>query len=195
METLEKESMKSKEHLAWLGLRIFVALAMGMMLVGGCADEETERRPNVPTIGDEGTEPLGVPMIRLVVDAVENRTVRKVSWHVQADRPMDRDTFVLVRRRFGLFDVKGNVDPAWESYFVVLLTGHTKSESFTEILWWHVIKLPPPHERSNLLPRTVSYRDNYGITQKTQLRAERQFNEYRVGHPDTINIEEYVGRN
>ena len=172
-----------------------MAVSIAVMLVVGCAYEETER-PSVPEEAElpgvlEEVKRPGMPTIRLVVDAMENG---KVHYHVQSDIPVEHDTFVLVRRRSALFDDRGNVDPKWESYFLVLLAGHTQSESFIAGGWWVAITLPPPHERANVLPQTVNYRDNDGINQKKQIRDERQFNEYHVGHPGTIDMKEYTER-
>ena len=115
----------------------------------------------------------------------------EVSYNVKSDRPVELDTFVLVRERGG-FELDGR--EIWGSYFVVLLAGRTQSQNFSETAWWRMITLPSPRERANELPKTVRYRDKDGIYQEKQFRDERQFNEYQVGHPDTIDMGEYVGR-
>ena len=149
------------------------------------------KKRSAPACLKKRSAACSVPTIRLVVDTVEDG---KVYCHVQSDIPVEHDTFVLVRRRSALFDDSGNVDPKWESDFLVLLAGRTQSESFIVGGWWVAITLPPPHERANVLPQTVSYRDNDGIYQEKQFRDERQFNEYQVGHPGTIDMKEYTER-
>ena len=172
-----------------------MATSIVVMLVVGCAHEETDR-PGVPEETEspgalERAERANVPTVRLVVDSVQNG---EVHYHVESSIPVEHNTFILVRRRSTLFDKRGNVDPKWESYFVVLLAGRTQSESFIELGWWVALTLSSPHERKNLLPRTVSYRDNKGVDQQKEFRDERQFNEYQVGHPDTIDMKEYTER-
>ena len=53
-----------------------------------------------------------------------------------------------------------------------------------------VVKLPPAHERTNLLPTAVSYDDEVGNRQGKQLLVEYPFNPYKVGDRDTISLKE-----
>ena len=172
-----------------------MAASIAVILVVSCAYEETER-PSVPEQTERASAPkeaerAGVPTIRPVVNTVEDG---KVHYHVQSDIPVERDTFVLVRRRSALFDDSGNVDPKWESHFLVLLAGRMQPDRLIAGGRWVAITLPPPHEGADVLPQTVSYRDNKDINQKKQFQDERQFNEYQMGHPAKIDMTEYMER-
>ena len=180
----------------------YLMCTFGVML--GCSDD-----------GDDGyrvwSDSKSVPTVHLVFDEIKEiegaiitggdgqpigqQVFWQVNFHVQSDYPMKRDTFVLVN------------DSREGAVFIALLAGRTQSslleilvsaQRIGEIESWD-ITLPPPHERANLLPATVYYRDSAGIQQRKQLLVEHPFNQYQVGQPDTLRVkdvvEEYLHQN
>ena len=121
-----------------------------------------------------------------------------LSCHVQSDRPVEYDTFVLVdveRRRH----IDGRIDTTelvkWAE-FVVILAGETQSERMTYVsgigratnpVPMVVVTLPPAHERAKELPTRISYMDTAGREVKKELLVEYPFNPYNIGSPAQIS--------
>ena len=109
-------------------------------LLAACGDE-----------GDSGyresTVTNRVPTLHLVIDHEDSRVTgdwRQINmdYHIQSDRPMERDTLVLVRQLYAFPEsVRDGLPPGsvqefsgipivshpWDSFLVVILTGRTQS--------------------------------------------------------------------
>lgn len=147
-----------------------------------------------------------VPTLHLVVDSERSSESRHTSCigmvryvemdcHIQSDRPVEHDTYVLVNAKDG--DVKN-----WgreRLKFIAILAGETQSKRLSlSISEWDVhskvvpkvvVTLPPAHERATLLPRKISYTDAMGQNVEKDLLVEYPFNPYNVGNPTEIRVE------
>lgn len=193
--------------------RLAILLTICGVVISGCSE-------TVDSTYRESSESRSVPTIHLVVDEKRddfipgsqrsvyrptsihsnNRSVF-VQYHVQADRPMEKDTFVLVRTSergtiaLGT-TVKWDESRRRES-LVVILAGSTQSkvlEMFDHNLddekYIPAVQttLPESHERGSLLPTWVEYRDATGAKQAKHLLVEYPFNPYKVGSPRNIGL-------
>ena len=154
----------------------------------------------------ESSEARNVPTLHLVIDAKHSNSeagdIREVAmeYHVQSNRPLQQDTFVLVR------EVKIMDDERVRDLLVVILAGETQSKKLSvdvgnayytsaKIIWvkpevFPSVKviLPEPQERASLLPTWVSYTNAAGRRVENELLVEYPFNPYNVGKPAQISV-------
>ena len=127
--------------------------------------------------------------------------------HVQSDRPVEHDTFVLIDAKDGYVEKVGEVEDFdctnWgrcdRLKFVTILAGETQSKRLSLSVRERdlqsravpkvVVTLPPARERATLLPRKISYTDATGQKVEKDLLAEYPFNPYSVGYPTEIRVE------
>ena len=159
-----------------------------------------------------------VPTLHLVLDSEEssvsphsscigmNRSV-KIECHVQSDRPVEHDTYVLIHVKEGKVRKVGEVEDfdctRWgrcdRLKFVTILAGETQSKKLLLTVREHdlhsrnvpkvVIELPPEHTRATLLPRTIIYTSARGQSVEKELLVEYPFNPYKIGSTSEVRVE------
>ena len=188
-----------------------ILLTICGLLISGCGEaidstyRESSETQNVPTLhlvldSESSSESLASSCIGMV------RSV-EMDCHVQSDRPVERDTYVLVNVKEGSIRKVGEVEDIdctnWGRCeplkFVAILAGETQSKRLSlSIREWDrhsrvvprvVLALPPAHERATLLPRKISYTGATGRTVEKELLVEYPFNPYNVGSPTEIRVE------
>ena len=131
----------------------------------------------------------------------------EIECHVQSDRPVERDTYVLVNAKEGNFEEAGKVGifdcttygEGCERLLIAILAGETQSQRLSlRAREWDVysnavpkivVTLPPAHERAAFLPRQISYTGARGQTIEKDLLVEYPFNPYNVGSPMEVRFE------
>ena len=135
------------------------------------------------------------------------RRVVSLECHVQSNRPVEHDTYVLIYVKEGEVRKEGEVEDTlctkWgrceRLRFITILAGETQSKKLSLLerssrsgipaVPKIVITLPPAHERATLLPRKISYIGASGQKVEKDLLVEYPFNPYNVGIPMEIRIE------
>ena len=181
------------------------------LIISGCGEA-------VDSTYRESSETQNVPTLHLVLDSESSSEslasscigmVRSVEMdcHVQSNRPIERDTYVLVNVKEGSIRKVGEVEDIdctnWgrceRVKFVAILAGETQSKRLSlSIREWDrhskveprvVLALPPAHERATLLPRKISYIGAMGQKVEKELLVEYPFNPYNVGSPTEIRVQ------
>lgn len=184
--------------------QLVILLMICGVVISGCS-EAVDDTYDVPTLhlvldserSSESSHSSCVGMERYVT----------IDCHVQSDRPVYHDIYVLVYVKEGEVRKVGEVEDSlctkWgrceRLRFVTILAGETQSKklSLSEREWDFrskavpkvVVTLPPAHERATLLPRKISYTDSTGQKVEKDLLVEYPFNPYNVESPTEIRIE------
>ena len=183
--------------------RLVILLTICGLVISGCS-ETVDSTYNVPTLhlvldsqhSSEYPHNSCVGMVHSV----------KIDCHVQSDRPMEYDTFVLIDAEDGSFEEAGKVGifdcttygEGCERLLVAILAGDTQSQRLfltarerdlrSSAVPKVVVTLPPAHERAGLLPRQISYTGIRGQKIEKELLVEYPFNPYNVGYPTIIRV-------
>ena len=169
-----------------------ILLIISGVVISGCS-EAVDSTYNVPTLhlvvdterSSESRHTSCIGMVRYV----------EMDCHIQSDRPVEHDTYVLVNAKDGNVKDWGHE----RLKFVAILAGETQSKRLSlSVSEWDVrsnavpkvvVTLPPAHERATLLPRKISYTDAMGQNVEKDLLVEYPFNPYNVGSPMEIRVE------
>ena len=174
------------------------------VVISGCS-ETVDSTYNVPTLhlvldSESWSESPHYSCVGMVRDV-------EIECHVQSDRPVEQDTYVLVNAKNGNFEEPGKVGifdcttygEGCGRLLVAILAGETQSQRLSlTVREWDlrssavpkvVITLSPAHERASLLPRQISYTGARGQKIEKDLLVEYPFNPYDVGYPTEIRVE------